>query len=289
MTSRGKAAGLTLISVLLWGFAPIGTRFMVGAGDAGIPALPFIGLRYSLAALIYLPLLLVLARRWSAADWGFGALCGLVGITGYNLPNVLGQRTVSAGMTGLLNAAEPLMIVLISCLAGRRWPKGWTLAAGAMGLAGIILLAKGAGPALGDAQGIALLLLAALLWSVYCVIVPPLIARRGAIAVTAVTVLLGTVPMALAGAPQIPAIATQMNLFEWEVLLAMVVGTSVIATLCWNAGCAGLGAEQAGWFLYLLPVISLAGGFVILREPLTAVEFAGGGLILLSVFMSQRA
>jgi drug/metabolite transporter (DMT)-like permease len=284
-----KAAALTLLSVTLWGFAPIGTRYMVGLNHLAVPALPFIGFRYLLAALVYAPLLIRAARDWSRADLALGALCGFIGIAGYNLPNVLGSRTVSAGMTGLLNAVEPLLIVLIAALAARRRPRAWTLFAGLIGLAGVYLLARGAGPALGDPAGIAYTLLGALLWSVYCVIVPPLIKRRGAFAVTAVTMAAGAIPMLILGAPGIPAMLAALTLPQWEITLSLVLCTSVIAILCWNAGSAGLGAEQAGWFLYLLPLISFAGGVVILGEPATAVEFFGGGLIMLSVFLSQRA
>ncbi len=288
VTPKAKAAGLTLLAVLLWGFAPIGTRYMVGVHQAGIPALPFVGLRYFIAALFYLPILFGSPRKWSRQDLFFGALCGLIGVTGYNLPNALGQRTVSAGMTGLLNGAEPLMIVVISALRYRRVPTVWTILASLIGLSGIVLLARGAGPAEGDVKGITLVLVSALAWSVYCVMVLPLIQRRGAVAVTAVAMASGSLPMLLAGSPGIPGVVEVLSISQWEVLMALVIGTSVIAILCWNAGSAGLGAEQAAWFLYLLPVVSLIGGAVILHEPLTMVEFFGGGLIMLSVFLSQR-
>ena len=288
MSPKTKAAGLTLLAVLLWGCAPIGMRYMVGVGHAGIPALPFIGLRYFLAALFYVPVLFGAVRKWPRQDLIFGVICGIVGIAGYNLPNALGQRTVSAGMTGLLNGAEPLMIVMISALRYRRVPTAWTILASLIGLSGIVLLARGAGPALGDIKGITLVLFAALAWSAYCVMVLPLIQRHGAMAVTAVTMASGSLLMFIAGAPGIPCVVENLNIGQWEILMALVIGTSVIAILCWNAGSVELGAEEAGWFLYLLPVVSLVGGAVILHEPLTMVEFFGGGLIMLSVFLSQR-
>ncbi len=288
-TLNKKAAALTLLSVTLWGFAPIGTRYMVGLNHLGVPALPFISFRYLLASLVYAPILIRATRNWSREDWGLGVLCGFIGIAGYNLPNVLGSRTVSASMTGLLNAVQPLLIVLIAALQARRPPRLWTFGAGCIGLAGIYLLARGAGPALGDATGIVLTLTGALFWSIYCVLVPPLIKRRGAVAVTAVTMAAGTVPMLLLGAPGIPAMVATLTLTQWEITLGLVLCTSVFAILCWNAGSAGLGAEQAGWFLYLLPFVSFAGGVGLLGEPATAVEFFGGGLIMLAVFLSQRA
>ncbi|HQT46543.1 MAG TPA: hypothetical protein PLY97_04900 [Acidocella sp.] len=51
----------------------------------------------------------------------------------------------------------------------------------------------------------------------------------------------------------------------------------------------GLGAEGAGWFLYLLPVVSAGGGYVVLGEQLSGMAFLGGGLIMASVLLSQKA
>jgi drug/metabolite transporter (DMT)-like permease len=287
--SQVKAAALTLLAVFMWGCAPIGMRYLVGTDHVGLAAMPLIGLRYGLAALFFLPVLRGAVRSWSREDWLRGVVCAVVGVTGYNLPNALGSRTVSAGMVGLLNGAEPLMIVMILALQRRRWPGAWTLAAAAIGLSGIVLLARSAGPALGDPGGIAWVLTGAFCWSVYCVVAPPLLRDRGAVQVTAVAMSLGAVPMLCAGLPGMGALVMALSLAQWEILLALVVGTSVIAILAWNAGSAGLGAEKSGWFLYLLPVVSAGGGAVVLGEPLTAMEFLGGGLIMASVVLSQRA
>jgi drug/metabolite transporter (DMT)-like permease len=262
---------------------------VVGLDHEGVPAVPFIGVRYLLASVFYIPWLVLALRRWSGKDLAFGALCGLIGIAGYNLPNVLGSRTVSAGMTGLLNGAEPLMIVILGALYHRRTPRALAWVAGLIGLAGVVLLAAGAGPALGDVRGITLTLFAALAWSVYCVIVPPLIARRGIFEVTAVAVVAGMLPMMAASVPELHAFVAVMTPAEWGILVALAAFTSFAAMLLWNFGATGLGAEQAGYFLYLLPVVSLGGGVAVLGEPVTFIEFAGGALIMVSVLLSQRA
>ncbi len=262
---------------------------MVGLDHSAVPAMAFIALRYGIATLFYLPVLFAAPRRWSRRDLGFGVLCGLIGILGYNTLNALGIRTVSAGMAGLLVGAEPLLIVMVSALRHRLLPGPWTLLAAGIGLCGIGLLAHGAAPALGDVKGIALVLASALAWAIYCVLVPPLIRRRGAVAVTAVTMAAGTLPMLCASATVLPAVAMHLSLVQWEVLLGLAFGTTLLSTLCWNTGSAILGAEQAGWFLYLQPVVSLIGGALVLSENVTPVEFFGGALIMLSVFLSQRA
>jgi drug/metabolite transporter (DMT)-like permease len=284
-----KAAALTLAAVLLWGLSPVGTRDLVGMDHAALPALPFIGMRYLVATLFFLAPLRRALASWSRADLGAGLLCGLLGITGYNLLNALGTRTVSAGMVGLLDGAEPLLIVLLGALWHRRLPGLATVAAALVGVVGVIILTLGAGPALVDnGWGIVWILLSAVCWSLYCVIVPPLMERRGAMDVTSVTVAFGTIPMLLAGLPQMQSMVMQMDRGEWALLIALSVATSVVALLCWNIGAARLGAEKAGYFLYFIPFVSVLGGAAYLAEPITPAECAGGALVLLAVYVSQR-
>ena len=266
--------------------APVGTRFMVGDHQAHLPALAFNGLRYAIAAAVFAPFLRA-ARGWSRADLGRGVLLGLIGVAGYSLPSSLGQRTVSAGLTGLLNGSEPLMIAVLHAALARVWPKRWAIPAAGLGLAGIVLLARASGPALGDAPGIALVLTGALLWSLYCVLAPALISRRGALPVTAVTMAAGALPLLAAGLPQMPAMLARMSGFDWSLLLALALGATMLSMLLWNLGSGALGAARAGWFLYLLPVVSVIGGALALGEPVKAAELFGGGLILLSVFLAQ--
>jgi drug/metabolite transporter (DMT)-like permease len=104
---------------------------------------------------------------------------------------------------------------------------------------------------------------------------------------TAVTVSFGALPMVVFGAPEIPHLIVNMSLTQWMVTLALIAGSSTAAMFCWNAGSAVLGAQRAGWFLYLLPLVSLFGGADLLSEPINRVELFGGALILFSVFLAH--
>jgi drug/metabolite transporter (DMT)-like permease len=263
-------------------------RYLVGETQSALPALAVTGVRYGLAAACFAPFLWG-ARNWRWADWRLAAFCGVLGITGFNLPAAIGQRTVSAGMTGLLDGTEPLLIIIVGALLARQWPGSRTIFASVLGLAGIFLLAHGSsGPALGDPTGISLVLLGALLWACYCIAVPRLVNRRGVLPSTAAIMLFGALPLLAAGAPHTGAMLHQLTPLQAAVFAALVIGSSVFATLCWNAGSAVLGATKAGWFLYLVPFVSLIGGVVFIGEPVKTIELLGGSLILLSVYLSQR-
>jgi drug/metabolite transporter (DMT)-like permease len=107
--------------------------------------------------------------------------------------------------------------------------------------------------------------------------------------VTAITLVLGTLPMLAAGTPEFLPLLHVMTGTEWLITLVLAIGPSALSMVAWNVGAAGLGAEASGWFLYLLPVISVGAGAALLGEPLSLGELAGGALIMVSVFVSQRA
>jgi drug/metabolite transporter (DMT)-like permease len=194
---------------------------------------------------------------------------------------------MSSGMTGLLDAAEPLLILLFSAVAARRMPVRRVIVAAICGAFGVVLLALGSGPESGDVKGITLVLVSAAFWAAYCIAVPRLIIARGALPVTVATMLMGALPMVMAGAPGIPSTIHLLTAPEIIVLVALIIGSSTLALLFWNIGSAGIGAVQAGWFLYMIPLISLLGGAVLLGEPITLLDLFGGAIILLSVILAQ--
>lgn len=288
ITPRFKAFLCLLGAVTLWGVAPVGNRYFLGNGDLAMPGATYMALRFAISSLCFLPSVVAAARRWSWQDWVRGGICGLTGVSGYNLLAAVAGRTVSAGMTGLLNSTESLMIVILACIVARRFPDRRTLFATFVGLAGVMTLALSAGPAEGSLFGILLLLIGAVGWAVYCVFIPPLIARHGVLQSSAVTMFVGTLPLLAVGGHGLLPMIRHLNIMEWELILALAIGSSVLALLAWNKGMAALGAQTSGWFLYMMPVFSALVGRLILKEPLTMAELIGGAMVLSSVYIAQR-
>lgn len=285
---RSQAILCLLASVIVWGITPVGNRYFLGSGDLDMPGFAYMAFRYSIASVCLLPVVLMAFKTWSWGDWWRGIVCGATGIAGYNLLAGIAGHTVSAGMIGLINSSESLMIFILACFVARQFPDRRMVFATFMGLLGIAILTLSAGPAEGSVFGIILLLIGALGWAVYCVVIPPLIAKHGALQSSAVTTFLGTLILLAFGWRGIPPMAHEMSIGDWEIILCMAIGSSIFATLAWNKGMARLGAQTSGWFLYLMPIFSALGGKVILKEPLTLAELIGGALVLGSVYIAQR-
>lgn len=288
MVPRFQAILCVLGAVLFWGVTPVANRYFLGSGDLALPGASYMAVRFSISSLCFLPAMLMAIKTWSLKDWGRGAFCGLTGIGAYNLLAGISGRTVSAGLAGLLNSSQSLMILVLACLIVRRLPDRRTIFAAMTGMFGILVLALSAGPAEGNVSGMIIQLVGASGWAFYCVFIPPLIAKHGAVQSSAVTMCIGTVPLLIFGWHGIGHMAHVLTISEWELLIGLSIGSSVLAMLAWNKGMAQLGAQTSGWFLYMIPIFSALGGRIFLKEPLTLGELVGGALILGSVYIAQR-
>jgi drug/metabolite transporter (DMT)-like permease len=286
---RWRSVGGLLIAVILWGLAPVANRYLVTRYDP----IAILTLRFVIAAIAFIPLLRGI-KAWPGHRriWILLIVSGVVGIFGYNLPVTIGQQTTTAGMAGLIIASEPIWILLIWCLGQRRWPGLHAVTGAVIGFGGIILILNAQhGDSLSATTGLMgplLILIAAIAWSAYCVIVRDVSATYGAVPGTALAVQIGTLPMLAIGAVPAVRLMTALSAIDWLVMLALTLGSSVIAVLLWNRALAVIGATRAGPFLYLIPLVSITGGVVVLGERPPVQVLIGGAIVLLGVVVASR-
>ena len=293
MTRRGW--WLFALVALLWGLPYLFIRVAV---QAGVEPVLLVWVRTGGAALVLLPLAV---RR--------GALHGLLGrwrillaltvaqVTAPFLLIAIAEQEVSSSLAGLLVAAEPLLVVVLTALLRHREPRGakgerartgrWLgLLLGFGGVAALFGLDV-AGTQWVDAG---LVLLAALLYAVGALLIRRVGdtsgGGRGSSPVGVITVVLGTnavvlTPFAL---PALPA-----RLPDPSVLLSL----SALALLCTAAAFAAyfaligeVGPERGTVVFYATPVVTVAAGALVLHEPLTVVTLLGLGLIIVGSWLA---
>jgi len=291
VTWRSIAA--LLVAVTLWGLAPVGNRYLVTRYDP----LAILALRFAVASIAFVPMLRG-GKAWptSYRIRTLLVISGIVGILGYNLPVTFGQQTTTAGMAGLIIASEPIWILLIWCLFERRRPSLQAGLGALIGLVGIVLiLAAQHADDLTLSTGLAgplAILVAAIAWSLYCVLMRDVSAAYGPVRATALTIQIGTLPMLVVGGGPAWQMMDGLPLHDLVIMLVLTLGSTVIAVLLWNRASAEIGATRAGPFLYLIPLISIIGGAVMLDERPSLQVLIGGCVILLGVViasMSRRA
>jgi drug/metabolite transporter (DMT)-like permease len=274
------------VAVVLWGLAPVATRYLVLAVDP----LGSLALRFAICSVCYLPLAPWLQLgEWNRRHLWLLLACGLVGILGYNVPMTLGIRDVQAGFAGILLATEPLWIALLSVLVLKQKltaPLAWGLG---VAFLGVITLSAGNGVAVDGSMlgGAALVLLGAFMWGAYSVAVGPLVRRYGALRVSAMTMWIGTVPLVAFTLASMVTAGRDLTTTGWVVLCLYALGPNLVGMLLWNYGLSRVPGTRAGLMLNLYPVVSVLGGFLFLDEPVTAAAVVGGGLVIAGLILSQ--
>lgn len=277
-------------AVVMWGLAPVANRFLVGGATGQVAPGPLLALRFGLAALVLLPLALrTRLHRWERRDQVICLVAALCGVVGYNLPVTLGLVTVPAGATALIVATEPVWILFLWALLKRQAPSKMAAFGAVIGLTGIAILESGNFGRLSmeSLSGMSLVMLGAFFWSAYCVLTADLIRRKGALAVTSITVVIGSLPFLIVNGPQLPDVVRGLDTAGLLAVGLLAFGSSVVATILWNQGVGALPGSRSGAFLHGVPIIGVFAGHYFLGEALSLRVAMAAILVLSGVLVAQ--
>src|SRR5579872_3768209 len=276
MKARLAAGG----TVLLWASAfPAIAVADRGLGAAGLAVARLVIASAALA--LAAPILGM--RRPRARDLPLIVLCGLAGMTGYQLLLNAGERVVPAGTASLLVATAPvdasvLAMMFLGERPGRRW---W--AGSAVALAGTALIAVSHGLAFGAAALV--VLAAAVLQGIFHTAGKPLLARYTPVEVTAYAMWAGTVfilPWAGSLLRALPRAGT--GTIGAAVFLG--VAPSAVGFVLWAYALARMDVGRVTISLYLVPAAAIVISLVWLGQVPGPVELAGGAIALAGVVLA---
>jgi drug/metabolite transporter (DMT)-like permease len=249
-----QAYAAVAVTILSWASAfPA-----IGLALRELQPVPLAAARFAVAAVLVLAWLAW--RRPTRPAWPDllrFALCGLIGIAAYNILLNTGQRSVAAGAASFIVNTAPILTALLARLVlGERFgARGW--AGTLVSFAGIALIASAQPGGLAFGAGASLVLGSALCMACYVVLQKPLVARYGALACTAWTLLAG----ALWLSPWLPEAAGELP-GAGMVTIATVIGLGVlpaaIGYATWTYALGHFGAARATNFLYLVAPVATA-------------------------------
>lgn len=237
-------------------------------------------------------LLAVAAARREPFSWtsSLRRLAGL-GILNPGLAyalGLIGLTTITASLSVLLWAAEPVLILLLAALLiGERIPVALGLSLG-VALAGVLLVVYQPGAA-GDVGGIALTLAGVGCCAVYSVLARHLLLDDSSLAVALAqqavalvfAVVLATGAVAVGGTGWA---AGQLDAGDW--LGALVSGVLYYGLAFWLylTGLRHVPASYAGAFLPLVPVFGVAAGYLV-GERLDPRQWFGAALVIAATIL----
>jgi drug/metabolite transporter (DMT)-like permease len=276
-----------LLTIVLWALNLTMTRYIL---THGLEPLAYATLRYGLAAVIFVAIVLVAERRLriSRRDLGLVGLAALFVFLN-QLAFVYALDTTSASTIALVLGATPAFAALIGLALGleRMSRRFWLASVVSFGGVGLVALGAG-GEVEGGAGGVLLGVATAATWAAYSVAVAPLMQRYSASRISAVVISLAWLAIAAAGAPQT---AEQELGVGWEVWLLLVVATFgplVVTTILWFHALGQIGPSRATLIGNLQPFVAAVFALVLLSEQMTVIQAAGGVLIGGGILLARR-
>jgi drug/metabolite transporter (DMT)-like permease len=267
-------------TVVLWACAFPAIR--VGVDGLGVAALSFLRLAVAAVALLAMsPFAGVrLPRR---RDLPLIALCGLTGMTAYQVLLNWGEVHVAAGTASLLIAIAPVFSVLLASAFLSESLTRNVVVGSLIAIAGtaVVTLAKGFS---GFSAASLVVLAAAVVQGVYHFASKPLLKRYSGLEVATYAMAAGTV-FALPLAPE--AAKATVGAPAGAVWAAVFLGLlpSALGFVIWGYAVARLPMAASTAALYLVPPVALVVSFVWLGEKPLPLELAGGAISVAGVVL----
>ena len=260
---------------IIWG----STYLFIAITVETIPPLAAVSTRFIAAGVI---LAAIVVRRGgtmrvSRRELGSCVLIGCL-LPGANAVLFFAEQHVPTGLASLLIASVPLLVVLLR-LWGRERLRPRTLAAVAVGFAGVAILLRPSGGA--TTEGVLLCMLSALMWSVGSVASARLSMPRDAFAATAWEMLAGgflMLPWGIADAGG--AAPSTGSVLAWLYLVAVgsVVGYTAYTWLLAHAP-----LSTVSTYAYVNPVVAILLGVLFRNEHLTVQILIGAAIVVAAV------
>ena len=291
MSSNKKTIALIsiLVVVLIWGSA-----FTVSkVGVAELPPLFMALLRNAVATMALLPFYLAVRKKAVRQDpgplpKGKIILLGLTGITFFYSFFNISLTYTSAAMGSLIQGIMPLVIVVPAAVYLKEKITPRVIAGILISVAGVVMVGFiGQQNKSNSLLGNLLMAGSVCCWAAYTLISRSM-NQFHPVPLTFFITLTGTlmlIPFALVegwGKP-LPAISPN----GWMAVLYLGIMSSAISYILYNQSLQTLTAAQAGNFLNLDPVIGSIIALIFLNESFSTLQYAGGGLVLLGVWLSS--
>ena len=292
MEKDAKGALLTVFAGICWGlsgsvgqylfsYENMDSRWLVPVrlGLAGVILLAAVYRKYGAGC----------ADVWKHADTRRDiVIYGLLGISCCQFFYFLAIQLSSAASATILQDVSPVFILLYGCIAAKRGPRAWEIAAVALALAGVALIAThgdlSAAP--GSAGAVAAGILSAFCVMIYNCMPGKLLEKYPVSVLQAWAFLMGGIAFAL-----VFRIWTVPYVPSWRGLLGIVfvvlVG-NVLAFTCYVTGVSLIGPQKSILYAFAEPVTAALVSALFLHTPFTFCDALGFMLIFLMLVLISR-
>jgi drug/metabolite transporter (DMT)-like permease len=274
---------LLLLMVLIWG-----SNFsIVKVALRDFPEVAFNAMRMAVGSVVFLAAI-QLTRDQAAPrpaltrrDWKQLALLGMVGTFLYQLCFVAGVGRTSVGNSSLIIGISPVVIAVMSALAGHERIKPMRWAGVVLALSGLyVVVAQGIDFSGVTWRGDALMIAAVMCWSLFSVASQPILKRHSPLIVIGLAFSIGGLLYVVTTLPVL--IATNwrsISTFSWVLMLTSALFSLNLSYWIWYTGLKKLGGSRTSVYSYLTPIVAIGVAAIWLGEPISRNQIAGAGAI----------
>jgi drug/metabolite transporter (DMT)-like permease len=279
---------LLLCTCIVWGV----NYTVVKYGTTVMDPLAYNGARVALAALAFGGLALWRGSpRPARRDALALLLLGVLGNGVYQWLFAEGVARSRAGSAALLLSSSPALIALIGRVMGVERVGARGYAGVALSISGIGLVVYGGARHAGGQstlQGSLMLLAGALCWALYTVLLKPYTHRVSLVDISALTLVGGAVPLALAAVPAMAATPwPRVPPLAYGAIAYSGIGSLVLGYLFWYRGVRVLGPTRTAIFSNLQPIVALLVSWWLLAEVPTSWQVVGACTIIGGVVLTR--
>jgi drug/metabolite transporter (DMT)-like permease len=280
------ADAMLLVTVCLWALNFTASKYVL---DHGFRPLTYSGIRYAIAALIFVAIVLPKERSLRVERRDFPLVAVAIVLLFLNQVGfVFAIDLTTATTVALLFGTLPIFTALIARLVGMEQLSRRFWLAAALSFAGVALVTVGSGRSIsGNVWGDLLALLGAATWGGYSVSLAPLMRRYSPYRLSAIFLLVVSVALLAAGAPQLEDQSLDLSGLVWASFVYAVLGPLVITNLLWFSAIDRVGPSRASLFANLQPFLAAVIALALLHENLTRLQVAGGLLIAAGIVFSR--
>jgi len=291
MRSKSYFLDLLLLTVIgIWGF----NFAIVKAIYADFHPLAFNALRFAVATAAMVMLLRLRGDSFQVDPADRMGIFGLALLanTMYQFLFVIGLASTKAGNAGLLMALTPIFAYLIGVFGKREQFSPSVLAGIVVSLTGVavIILSGSSEVSFGETwKGDLLLMGAAFCWGWYSGASTRLLAKYGALRLTVLTMIPGTIMMVPFSMPwMVRQSWTTISAKAWAGFAYSTFLAIVYSYFVWAYALSRIGVARTAVFSNLTPIVALLGAWLLLGEVPTKIQMLGVLCVLSGVFVVRN-
>ena len=224
--------------------------------------------------------------------WVLIIIFGVVQSAVTNIAQNIGMQWTEAGVASIIQSVGPVFAVVLAVMFLGEGLTRMKVVGGALAILGTAGIVTGGGEALGSSTllGNLLMVVTAAAYAVGGTIAKYVLRDVDPTTMMAVGTPFALIPLAIGAAFETDAVSSLQNAsaVAWASVIFLALFATGVTMILWYRVLARVELSHLAYFIYLIPVFSVALSWAILGETISAVQALFAGVIIAGVAVSQR-